>query len=101
MARYPEQLELLTWQPPRTVLPFPLGRRTGKARAVARTLQQRKTHEGKEAYWQRTINAMADELRRHGATDDEVHHHICSFRTAVEAVMPTAGPIPHHGPGAA
>jgi hypothetical protein len=92
MARRPEQLDLLAWHPPRTVIPFPLASRVRKARATARTLQQRKTREGKQTFWARTIDALTAELRRHGCDDDEIKRQIDAFFHAVEHEMSA---IPH------
>jgi hypothetical protein len=71
------------------VISFPLARRRKKILTVARTLDARKTDQGKLAAWTRAIDELASELRRHGAADRDVERELWSFRAAVEAELAT------------
>lgn len=66
-----------------TVLRFPLDRRYAKIAAVVRTLDMRKTEEGRARYWSRIVSDLSHELVRHGADSIEVRRQIDAFTTAV------------------
>jgi hypothetical protein len=65
------------------VLPFPLARRRRLVVRTANALSSRKTQEGREAYWSRTVDALSRELRRHGASEAEVHRQLSQFHATV------------------
>lgn len=62
---------------------FPLVRRRRKIVTVAATLAARKTDQGRQAYWTKTITDLAGELRRHGADKAEIDRQLMAFREAV------------------
>ncbi|SFZ81782.1 hypothetical protein SAMN02983003_0689 [Devosia enhydra] len=85
--RGPEQLSLLDWVTPRTVIPFPCGARLGRARQVARDIGKRTTEAGKDAAWDRHVAALTDELTRHGATPDQINAELNRFVALCDRLM--------------
>lgn len=65
------------------VVPFPLWRREKTIRAVARTLHNRKTAEGKQSYWVRTIRALKAELATLGCDGPGIDRQAMAFRSCV------------------
>lgn len=65
---------------------FPLSRNIGKARRVAEVLTRR---EGKaqDAYWHRICQDLAAMLRKHGASEDDVHAQLNAFRDTVARIL--------------
>jgi hypothetical protein len=74
-------------RPPAQIVTFPLHRRRRKILEVARTLAARKTVEGRQAYWARTVNALTRELSHRGAARAEVERQLMMFHNAVDAEM--------------
>ena len=69
------------------VIPFPLARRRKTIARVAETLANRKTEDGQQSYWSRTIAGLGAELRRHGADQVEIDRQLDAFHRAVTDVL--------------
>ncbi|WP_425033564.1 DUF6074 family protein [Pelagibacterium sp.] len=74
---------------PAAIIPFPLDRRRRKVATAARTLAERKTQEGRERYWARTVNGLASEMARHGCDQEEIDRQVSRFFRAVEIELST------------
>ncbi|MFN3506232.1 MAG: DUF6074 family protein [Allorhizobium sp.] len=81
-----EQLDLLTWEPPRKFIPFPLANRTGKVRRVAEVLRQKRGRDA-NSYWRAQVRHLVEHLRSIGCRDDEIARQIRTFHDAVQAEL--------------
>ncbi|MEO5807900.1 DUF6074 family protein [Devosia sp.] len=69
--------------PSALIVPFPLAKRCRTIRKTAATLIARKTIQGQEGYWRRTIEDLKKELRRHGVSPSEIDRQLSDFHLAV------------------
>jgi Family of unknown function (DUF6074) len=78
------------------IVPFPLHRRFGKIRAVAKMLALRRSEAGQQNCWARVIGGLEAELRRHGSDERAVELQLLNFRQAVTEMLSqaTERPIP-------
>ena len=80
------QLDLLDWRPAEpapVILPFPMSRRVGEARAVAQKVSERRTDAQRQAYFRRALGGLASRLAKSGLGDDEVSRQLDAFTAAV------------------
>ena len=78
-----EQLDLLSWVPPRQTIVFPFAKRVGKVREVADKLRGKTQGQG-GAYWSQMIDGQVRTLERIGFSDAEIDAEINAFRAAVQ-----------------
>ena len=88
------QLDLLAWAPPRTVLVFPLAKRAGKVRRVAEVLAC-KRGPAAASYWKKTVDTLADQMKRAGLAATTINAELRSFHDAVQAELCRRSRQPH------
>ncbi|RVI06479.1 hypothetical protein CN205_13915 [Sinorhizobium meliloti] len=79
-------LPLFAWQPPSTVIAFPLVRRVGKIRHTASKLA---TKHGEDAtlYWKQVVSSQRKHLSRVGLSPEEIDVELRTFFDAVQCQM--------------
>ena len=85
-----EQYDLFSAAPAKpsaAIIVFPLARREKTIRATAWTLFSRKTQQGKQAFWSRTIRTLKEELRGRDCGVDEIDRQIAAFRAGIEVEL--------------
>ena len=93
-----KQLDLLSWQPPRKIIPFPTAKRIGKIRRAVEMLSTK--HGGAaETYWRQTITALANQLHRAGFDEETIGAQVRAFHDAVQAEL--SRPLDTRGGGGA
>lgn len=70
---------------------FPLASRRRLIVRTADTLVARKTEQGQQSFWTRTIDALEAEIRRYGADQNEVDRELASFHQMVAAELRRRG----------
>ena len=84
------QLELLDWRPARPapmILPFPMSRRIGEARAVAGKVAQRTTDAQRQGYYRRALAGLAIRLAKSGLDAAQVDRQLDGFTNLVNAEL--------------
>ena len=66
-----EQLDLLSWVPPRQTIVFPFAKRVGKVREVVEKLSGKTQRQG-GAYWSQMIDGQVRTMERLGLSDAEI-----------------------------
>ena len=74
-----------------TIIPFPLSKRIGKARRVARLLASKTTSRARAFYWQQVLDALAVGMRGVGIDDFEIDRQLRGFSEAVTADLGRLG----------
>ena len=69
-----------------------------RVETVARVYAGRKTEKGRSNFWSSTINTLARQMHRRGATEGEIEAELARFRDAVTAELSC---LHDSGPGAA
>lgn len=80
------QLDLLTWEPPRKFIPFPLANRIGKVRRVAEVLEGKRGRDA-TAYWNQQVRNLVEHLEGIGCNANEVRAQVHQFHDAVQAEL--------------
>lgn len=78
-----KQLDLLSWTPPRQVIPFPCEKRIGKVRRVAEVLEG-KHGKAADAYWRQTVDALVGPMERAGIPTETIRAEVRAFHDAVQ-----------------
>jgi hypothetical protein len=80
-----DDLPLLTWRPPTChLIPFPLVRRIGKVRDVARKMLDKSTDRHADFYRTQVTDALLKHLEKIGLPESEQEEQLSAFWTAVD-----------------
>lgn len=80
-------LPLFTWKPPVSVIAFPLDRRAGKIRDVARKLLSKTTDRHADYYCSQVTEALRLHLEKIGLSESEQDEQIGAFWSKVDAEL--------------
>lgn len=78
-----EQLDLLAWQPPRQIIPFPGRLRIGHAKKVAGQLSKARSSREADHIVIRTYQAFSNQMERAGIPADEIERQKAGFIIAI------------------
>ncbi|MER8653450.1 DUF6074 family protein [Mesorhizobium sp. M0847] len=81
------QMDLLDWNPPCHVIVFPLVRRIGKVRDVARKMLDKSTDRHAESYRDQVTTGLLGHMTRVGIPEQEQDEQLGAFWSAVDAEM--------------
>lgn len=81
-----DDLPLFEWQPPVTVLLFPLSKRVGKVRQTAVKLLRRHGDDA-DLYWKQVVAANRRHLERVGLDEHQIAAELRAFFDAVQVEM--------------
>jgi energy-coupling factor transporter ATP-binding protein EcfA2 len=79
-----QQLDLLSWVPPRKVIAFPLVHRVGRIRDVAEKLGSKQTQRHADYYCKQVSEGLAVHLAKIGVPAAEIDRQIDQFWEQVE-----------------
>lgn len=80
-------LPLFAWQPSCKLIAFPLSRRTGKVRDVARKMIEKSTDRHAAFYQRQVTEALIGQLERIGVPESQQNEQINAFWKKVEIEM--------------
>jgi hypothetical protein len=80
-----QQLDLLSWTPPRQVIPFPSSKQVGHARRVAEALAKARTSREADRVLTRSHQSFCRQLNAAGFPEDEITRQHESFLCVVNA----------------
>ena len=79
-----QQLDLLSWVPPRKVIVFPLVHRVGRIRDVAEKFSRKQTQEHADYYMKQVTDGLISQLSKIGLTEAEINEQIGAFWSTVD-----------------
>lgn len=80
-------LPLFEWQPPVTILAFPLSKRTSKVRRVAEVMSRQKTAKAEDAYFKNIDEGLKANLLKSGVRASKINSELDTFWSEVALEM--------------